>query len=60
MMKTAIKTIRLKSRLSNDIWCCDDYSKIKYIDGVEFIEVYKEFSPRKFWINKQSLEKIKK
>ena len=53
------KPIFLKNLLSNEIWICEDYNKVKVVDGVEFIEVYKPESPRKFLMNKASLTKIK-
>lgn len=61
-MKTVIKKkpIRLVNNRSGEEWICDDFSTVRYVDGVEFIEVYKENTPRKFWMNKSTLNKIKK
>jgi hypothetical protein len=59
MLKSKTKPIRLRNILSNEIWICEDYSNIKLVDGVEFIEVHRENNPRKFWMNKTTLIKIK-
>jgi len=53
------KPYTLRNILSNETWICDDYSQIKEIDGVIFIEVHKEHNPRKFWIRRDSLVKDK-
>ena len=55
-----IKTVRLVNNRSGEEWLCDDYSVVRIVDGVEFIEVYKQNSPRKFWMNKSTLNKAKK
>ena len=60
MIKNKVKTVRLKNRLTGEEWICEDYDKVKVVDGVEFIEVRKEFSMRKFLMNKNSLEKSSK
>lgn len=53
------KPIFLKNLLSNEVWICEDYTKVKIVGGVEFIEVYKPENPRKFLMNKASLTKVK-
>ena len=52
--------IVLVNNRSGEEWLCDDYNTVRIVDGVEFIEVYKEHNPRKFWMNKATLNKIKK
>lgn len=61
-MKTVIKKkpIRLVNNRSGEEWICDDLATVRYVDGVEFIEVHKENTTRKFWMNKSTLNKIKK
>jgi hypothetical protein len=58
-MRNKIRAVRLKNILSNEIWICDDYTNIREIDGVNFLEVHKENSFRKLWIRKDSLIKVK-
>ncbi len=59
-MKSKIKPVRLKNIFSNEEFICEDYNKVKIVDGVEFIEVYKETQARKFLMNKNMLVKLKK
>lgn len=58
-MRRKIAPVRLKNLLSNETWICEDYSNVKTVDGIEFIEVHKENSQRKFLMNKNSLAKVK-
>lgn len=53
------KPIRLVNNRSGEEWLCNDYHAVRTVDGVEFIEVYKENNPRKFWMNKTTLIKSK-
>jgi hypothetical protein len=55
--KVKAKSVRLKSILSNETWICEDYTNVRTVDGVEFVEVHKENNPRTFWMNKTSLVK---
>ena len=61
-MKTIVKKkpLRLVNNRSGEEWLCDDYTAIRYVDGNEFVEVYKENTSRKFWMNKSTLIKAKK
>ena len=54
------KPLRLVNNRSGEEWLCDDYTQIRNVDGVEFVEVYKENTQRKFWMNKSTLIKAKK
>jgi hypothetical protein len=54
------KPLRLVNNRSGEEWLCDDYTQIRNVDGVEFVEVYKENTQRKFWMNKSTLNKAKK
>lgn len=60
-MHNAIKKdlVRLVNNRSGEEWICDDYRTVKNIDGVEFVEVYKENTSRKFWMNKATFTKAK-
>lgn len=60
-MKTVIKKkpIRLVNNRSGEEWLCDNFKEVKIVDGVEFVEVYKDYNPRKFWMNKTTLIKKK-
>ena len=60
MIKTKIKPVRLKNILSNEIWICEDYTKTRTVDGVDFIQVHRESNVQAtYWINKHSLAKTK-
>lgn len=51
--------IRLTNSRTGEMWLCRDLSKIKIIEGNEFVEVYKEGSSRTFLISKKALTKVK-
>jgi hypothetical protein len=60
-MKTIVrKPLRLVNNRSGEEWLCDDYHQVRNVDGTEFVEVYKENTSRKFWMNKATLVKAKK
>lgn len=54
------KPLHLVNNRSGERWLCDDFSTVRNVDGVDFVEVYKESSPRRFWMNKSALVKEKK
>jgi hypothetical protein len=50
------KTVILTNPLNSDMWLCEDYSKIKDIDGVPYITVFKaENRLRTFLMRKDAL-----
>jgi hypothetical protein len=51
-----VRTRLLKNELSGEIWYCEDYNQIKYIDGIEFITVCKQPGERTFLMAKHSLK----
>ena len=53
------QVVRLVNNISGEEWVCEDYTNIRLIDGVEFIEVRQPLGERKFWMNKESLVKVK-
>ena len=59
-----IKPVRLRNIWNNEEFICDDFQNVRTVDGNDFVEVHKENSPRKFWINKaplvRSKEKVQK
>jgi len=57
---TKNRPTQLKNNLTNEEWICDDISNTKEIDGVIFIEVHKLENQRRFWMRKDSLNKVKK
>lgn len=59
MKKFVKKPVRLLNARSGEEWLCDDYINVRSVDGVDFIEVYKESSTRRFWMNKATLTKVK-
>lgn len=60
-MKQEIKSrpVRLKNIMNNQEVICDDFRNIRTVDGNDFVEVYMENNPRKFWLNKAPLVIIK-
>jgi predicted GNAT superfamily acetyltransferase len=53
-------TKTLKNPLTGEIWFCEDYNRVKYIDGVAFITVTKQIGhERTFLMAKSSLTVIK-
>lgn len=52
--------VYLTNARTGEIWLCKDLSKVKTVDGNEFIEVYKEGSNRTFLISKKALTKVKR
>jgi hypothetical protein len=45
----------LTNHLSGEVWYCENYDHVKYIDGVEFITVCKQPGERSFLMAKNSL-----
>ena len=55
------KMVVLVNPVNNEVWCCDDYEKIKSIDGEDFIMVYKNENPnRTFFMKKSALKLLDK
>ena len=46
----------LKNELSGEVWFCENYEQVKYIDGVEFVTVCKQPGERSFLMAKNSLK----
>jgi hypothetical protein len=59
MLNQKAKPVRLRSMWNNQEVICDDYSNVRTIDGQDFVEVHLENNPRKFWLNKGPLVRIK-
>lgn len=59
-MKKTTKLVKLQNPLNLDVWLCYNYNEVKEIDGVEYIEVFKEDNQdRKHLIRKNALKKIR-
>lgn len=61
-MKTATRAkarpVRLVNPLNQEEWLCEDYNKVEYIDGVEYVRVKKlENAARSFLMRKDALRK---
>jgi hypothetical protein len=59
MFKHTAKPVRLMNIRNNQVVICEDYSNVRTIDGQDFVEVHTENNPRKFWLNKAPLIKVK-
>lgn len=56
--KTKAKPVRLVNPLNQEEWLCEDYNKVEYIDGVEYVRVKKlENTARSFLMRKDALRK---
>ena len=60
MFKHTAKPVRLKNVRNNQEVICEDITKIRTIDGQDFVEVHTETNARLFWINKATLVKVAK
>lgn len=50
------KTVVLTNPLNSETWFCEDYSKVKDIDGVPYVTVFKpENTSRTFLMRKDAL-----
>ena len=57
--KTRAKPVRLVNPLNQEEWICEDFNKIEYIDGVEYVRVKKlENTARSFLMRKDALRKV--
>lgn len=56
--KARPKPVKLINPLNQEEWLCEDYSKIEYIDGVEYVRVKKlENTTRSFLMRREALRK---
>jgi len=53
---TPARSKMLKNFLTDEVWYCENYNQVKYIDGVEFITVCKQPGDRTFLMAKNSLK----
>ena len=53
--KEKVRARLLKNELSGEVWFCENYDQVRYIDGVEFITVCKQPGDRTFLMAKSSL-----
>ena len=52
--------VKLLNPLNTDEWICEDYDRVTFIDGVEYVTVHKPSQPRTFLMRKEALRAIKK
>ena len=45
------RQVTLENPKNSELWLCDDFTKRRHIDGVEFVEVHKPDNARRVWIN---------
>lgn len=59
-MKAAYKSkpVRLVNPLNKEEWLCEDYNKVEFIDGIEYVRVKKYDSERTFLMRKDALRKV--
>lgn len=54
------KVLKYKNRLNGEMFCSKSHHNSKFIDGVEFLSVYREVTPgirpNYFWMRKDNLE----
>ena len=50
------RTVTLENPKNSELWLCDDFTKRRHIDGVEFVEVHKPDNFRKVWINLSTVQ----
>lgn len=50
-------TVKLVNPLNQEEWLCEDYNRVEYIDGVEYVRVKKLENNRSFLMRKDALRK---
>ena len=54
-----MKPVIFENKLNRERVVCDDTRLSQWVDGVEYLAVHKENSPRVFLMRRDSLEKVK-
>ena len=54
-----MKPVMFENKLNRDRVVCDDTRLSQWVDGVEYLAVHRENSPRIFLMRKDSLQKVK-
>lgn len=55
-----MKPVVFENLFTKEKVLCDDPKNIQTIDGIEYLLVHREFNPRRFLINRNSLQKLDK
>lgn len=53
-----MKTQRLLNPVTGDYWFCDDMTRVKDIDGVQYISVYRKDSKQNHLMRKDALKRV--
>ena len=54
-----MKPVIFENKLNRERVICNDVRLSQWIDGIEYLAVYQENSPRIFLMRKESLQKVK-
>ena len=54
-----MKPVMFENKLNRERVVCDDTRLSQWVDGVEYLAVHRENSPRMFLMRKDSLQKVK-
>ena len=54
-----MKPVTFENKLNRERVVCDDTKLSQWVDGVEYLAVHRENSPRIFLMRKDSLQKVK-
>lgn len=54
-----MKPVTFENKLNRERVICDDTRLSQWVDGVEYLAVHRENSPRIFLMRRDSLEKVK-
>jgi hypothetical protein len=54
-----MKPVTFENKLNRERVICDDTRQSQWVDGVEYLAVHRESSPRIFLMRKESLQKVK-
>jgi hypothetical protein len=54
-----MKPVIFENKLNRERVVCDDTRLSQWVDGVEYLAVHRENSPRMFLMRKDSLQKVK-
>lgn len=53
-----MKSIIFENPVNREQYICDNVKEVQTIDGIEYLEVYKKDSKRKFLFRKDVLKKV--
>lgn len=53
-----MRPIKLLNPVTNDVWYCDNITQTKEIDGVQYINVYRQNSKQTHLMRKDALKRV--